>query len=1260
MDNYMRMFLRKAALSILAGLFFIFAASATPQDYLTTTLDVQNGLSDNCVNDVLFDSSNYLWVGTNEGLDFYDGVNILHYDVQDPENDRPSVVFSLCEGVHGTVWIGSSNGLYQICRDSGKTIRYDVPELNGYAVRQICCSRDGVLWIARNVNNLLRIETVQKKISSIPIIAKAVTTDNDGKVYVVSADGRLMVSSDGQTEFKSLTDEIDQIVSDSDISRILYVSGRLFLSTGNSYPYVVDLQTYEVSALKSLIKVRDVLEHSSGDLWAAARDGVHVLDSDLVEKRVFKPFHDNSFRCLAEDSKGGVWGGTLFEGLARVAPNYLEYRHYSKEFAGGNFKARDFVEDAEGRIWIGTDTRGLLCLDPQGNNDKSSCRYFAGKNITGLMSEGTELWVGTIDDVLPVSKFDTRTGKITSYPSAGTSAYAFCRDNVGRLWIGGKDGFVVGRDKEHGVFEREIFIPSAQVCRIICASDESMWVASISGQVFRFASSSFTTYNVPVSNILTDIIEDSRGRILVTTEGNGLWEFDREKAAFKSCPGRELHLQKMAVDAGRELLWITGTRGISAINIYDDQLLPEISRERLKIDRFNYSSNFIDSRGTLYAGTSDGFISLSVRELVQNSQAATPPTISSFSPLSSGDAHWGSTPRSFHVTVSPQDYAHFPNKRLFWMIDGISEWTPVEKGSFYIYDMPVGDWNLKVKAVAFNGDESAEAVMRISIKPHPLLSTFAIVMYVLVLIVILFLVAAFANHRAKVRAAKLNKRRLIESKMDFLTSIAHEIRTPLTLVQVPLEALMRKFSSSRDASVQENLDIIRRNSLKLTILINELLDFRKLSDSTFQIRPEFIDVRGVVKDAHRRFHPMFLQEGKSLSVSVPDEPVYCETDVRSFGRILDNLLSNALKYSQSYTSIILSADGKDVILKLENDGKIIPEDFRKKVFKPFYRYEGHESAGVEGTGLGLSTSLQFAQVLGGTLVMDDDVSVNRFIFSVPLAVSQSYATPITDVRTKEKLVMIVEDDKDMIRVVKNILKESYDILTATNGKEALEQMEKGASPALIVSDVIMPEMDGIELTRKLKSSLSTSHIPVILLSAEIPDKLMQESLDSGADAYLEKPFSPKKLRSMVDNMIDNRKRVYEFYLSSLPSDTKLPTGRVSAQEQKFLSTIQKFVSENLHRNITLDDLADAVCLSSSSLYKKMKEYADISPMEYVMKVRLHRAVELLKDDSMSVQEVAMAVGFNTHSFFSECFKREFGMTPRQWRLKNISKPTNTK
>ena len=501
--------------------------------------------------------------------------------------------------------------------------------------------------------------------------------------------------------------------------------------------------------------------------------------------------------------------------------------------------------------------------------------------------------------------------------------------------------------------------------------------------------------------------------------------------------------------------------------------------------------------------------------------------------------------------------------------------------------------------------------------------------------------------------------------MDFLTSIAHEIRTPLTLVQVPLEALMRKFSSSHDASVQENLDIIRRNSLKLTILINELLDFRKLSDSTFQIRPEFIDVRGVVKDAHRRFHPMFLQEGKSLSISIPDNPVYCETDVRSFGRILDNLLSNALKYSQHHTSIILSADGKDAVLHLENDGKIIPEDFRKKVFKPFYRYEGHDSAGIEGTGLGLSTSLQFAQMLGGSLMMDDDMSVNRFIFTVPLAASQVNNAPLADVRTKEKVVMIVEDDKDMIKVVKNILQESYDIVTASNGKEALAHMEGGVTPALIVSDVIMPEMDGITLLRKLKMNVDTSHIPVIVLSGKnkLQDRML--GIETGADAYIPKPFYMNELKSTAANLISNRLIMKGKFSGNQEQKTIVESVHIESTDEQFMKQVVDLINKNLSNSeFNVEQMMRDLRVSKSKLNRKIKDITGFSPARFIQNIRMQQAKVLLnKTLSANISEIAYEVGFSSQTHFSTTFKSFFGITPseylRQKGIKNEEQPETT-
>ena len=1256
--------MRKTIILLLSCLIAVLTAfGEETEGYVVSRVDQGDGLSDNSVNALVCDSRGFLWVGTNDGLDFYDGSNFIKVPFTDERGAVRPVVFTLAEDPSGVVWAGTSEGLFRLAKDGCGMQLFPTPDIGRSGIRQMCCSSSGFLWIAHRGSKITRIDTRTSDFVRLPQICHAVCGSTSGAVYAVSSQDGLLISSDGASDLSVM---LPDAVEGKDISRVVRAAQYLFLVDSSGETLVIDLRTNEIRPLPYTNRLRDVLLLHSGEFILAAREGIHIADSSLELTSVLRPFHDNSFRCLAKSSDGSIWAGTLFEGLAHLSQDELQFRHVTASQAGGSFKARDFVETADGRVWTGTDTRGLLCVNSDGQK-----LYFAGRNVTGLFPEGNKLWVGTIDNDLPIALLDTESGRITYYPDAGKSAYAFSRDPDGRLWIGTKDGLLVGKDSPEGRFEKEIFIPTSQVCRILTASDGSIWVASISGDVLRYAESAFSTFKIPVSNILTDIAEDGEGRILSTTEGGGLWEFNKDDNSFVQLKEAEPRIFKIAREPGSKLLWITGAHGIHILNPEDSRPLPLISREALGIDRFNYSSNYIASDGTLYAGTSDGYISIQTRNLTGRLSGEAP-VVSSVHILSSSDnpddklflfpssINLGRKSRSFRVNVSSLDYSLFPAEKFFWKIEGRGDWTPVESGSFTVYDIPSGEWKLKVMAMSLSGEESVEAVLKIKVSPSLWLSPVAILLYLLVLGLAMWAIAYIANRRAKLKAELAHERKLFESKMEFLTSIAHEIRTPLSLVQIPLEALIRKFSTSPDASVQENLDIMRRNSLKLTVLINELLDFRKLTDSTFQMHPEFLDIRSIVKDAHRRFHPTFLQEGKSLEVKVPDVPVFCETDVRSLGRIFDNLLSNALKYSKSRTSITLSISGHDAVMSVENDGVVLPEDVREKIFQPFYRYEDKDTAGLEGTGLGLSTSRKFAALLGGSLTMDNDLKVNRFVFTVPLTTEASQPAEPLKVSTKDKSIMVVEDDKDMARVIGEILGDSFDIIYASNGRQALEKIEAGASPTLVISDVIMPETNGIALTKTLKSNLATSHIPVVLLSAEIPDVFMQESLEGGADAYLEKPFSPKQLRSTVDNLIENRRRIYEFYVSSLPSDGELPTGRVSAQEQKFLRSIQEYVSANLHRNISLDDLAEVVCLSPSTLYKKMKDYAGISPMEYVMKVRLHRAVELLKDDSMSVQEVAQAVGFNTHSFFSECFKREFGMTPRQWRLRTVAKGQNTK
>ena len=1231
-----------------------------------TQLSMRTALADNCVNDVLSDSRNLMWIGTAAGLDLYDGIHLTHVPFLDATDALQPIVHILAEDPSGILWAGTSDGLYRRNGNRLEMCRFLCKELDGVSVRHMCCGKDGFLWIAVIGHRILRIGTSDSEIETLPLSVTAICCAPGGGIYAADGEGRIFFWEGGGTDPVPLPEKQFAVLSGKRISRMVCIGSRIFLAMEDGSAFCIDREDQVCSSLPLIKRMRGVIGRSEEkEFWIAARGGVHVLDSTLAEIRTLLPFNDNSFRCLAQGRNGTVLAGTLLEGAALIAPNQTRLRHYSDANDGSSYKVRDFAETPDGRIWIGSDTRGLLCLDPRDPDAQPSRSYFPRKNITGLMAEGNKLWIGALDNEMSVTLLDTDSGKTTAFPDAGKNVYTFARDRKGRLWIGSKDGFCMGQDHADGTFARELFIPCTQVCRIICVQDGSIWVATTGGQVFHCKESGINTYKIPKFNFLTDIAEDSTGHIFATSEGGGLWEFDPERDCFMALSDIETRLLK--ISSWGDLLWITGAKGIHILNPGDRKQLPLIPVKALGIDGFNYSSNFIASDGTLYAGTSDGFIAFSVQRLSEQTPSLEAPVISSLHILSSShrqaddcficpsSVNLGRKAHSFEVNVSPLDYAPLPDKQLFWKIDGLNEWTPVRDGSFPVYDLPVGKYRLRIKSISLSGKGSPETIMYLRAQPSLMLSPGAFISYFIIFLLSVIFIAVYFSRSARQRAEHEHERQMLASKMEFLTAIAHEIRTPLSLLQIPLEFLIQKYSSSADGSVQENLEIMRRNSLKLTVLINELLDFRKLSDSSFRIHPETMDIRSIIRDAHRRFLSSFLQDGKTLSISTPDTLVSCETDVRLLGRILDNLFSNALKYSAHHTAVILSVFGNDAVISVESDGEPLPEDVRELIFKPFYRYGKDTSANVEGTGLGLSTSRQFATLLGGSLKMDEDLNVNRFILRIPVSVEDISPVGLPVVEVKDKSVMVVEDDKDMARVIGDVLGDAYNVTYASSGRSALDMIASGASPSLIVSDIIMPGMDGIALTKSLKGDLSTSHIPVILLSAEIPDVYMQESIDEGADAYLEKPFSPKKLHSTVDNLIENRRRIYDFYVASLPTGNALPSGRVSTMEQKFLRTITEYVSAHLDRDITLDDLAEVVCMSSSTLYKKMKAYADISPMEFVMKMRIQKAVELLKDDSFSVQDVAVAVGFNTHSFFSECFKREFGITPRQWRARNVPK-----
>ena len=692
------LYMRKTILLLLSGLLSVLPSFGAEADRRVSRVDESDGLSDNTVNAVLRDSRGFLWIGTNGGLDFYDGCNFVKVSFERGDGAGRPVVFSLAEAPDGTVWAGTSEGLAYLDKD-GEGMKYH-PAFDSSSIRKMCCDDGGWLWIAFRGSKVARLNTATGEKSYLDVVCPAVCRGVDGAVYALSEDGQVLVSPDGGPD-------LDVLISEGllpGLSRIFSSGQYLFLVSDSDATQVCDIHTKEIRPLHYINRLRDVLQGPDGQFVLAARDGIYYADSTLALSNILRPFHDNSFRCLSTDGRDGFWAGTLFEGLAQVTPDRLQFRHVTAASSAVSFKARDFVETSDGRVWAGTDTRGLVCVNSSGGPGV----FFPGRNVTGLFPEGDNLWVGTIDNELPVALLETATGKISYFPEAGKSAYAFCRDRDGRLWIGGKDGFLVGKEGPGGTFGKDLFIPTSQVCRILLSRDGSMWVACISGMIFRYAGSAFSSYQIHVPNILTDIAEDALGRIFATTEGGGLWEYRESSNDFVACREAESRLFKMAADPAGKLLWITGAHGIHIINPDDQRALPVIPREVLEVDGFNYSSCFIASDGTLYAGTSDGYVSFSTRQLKEPSGISAP-VISAFRILSSsgeGDGkcflfpssvNLGRNSRSFQVNVSTLDYSSFPSGKIFWKIEGRGDWTPVQDGSFTVYDIPSGESSLPLR-----------------------------------------------------------------------------------------------------------------------------------------------------------------------------------------------------------------------------------------------------------------------------------------------------------------------------------------------------------------------------------------------------------------------------------------------------------------------------------------------------------------------------------------------------------------------------------
>ncbi|MBO5769610.1 MAG: response regulator, partial [Bacteroidales bacterium] len=500
------------------------------------------------------------------------------------------------------------------------------------------------------------------------------------------------------------------------------------------------------------------------------------------------------------------------------------------------------------------------------------------------------------------------------------------------------------------------------------------------------------------------------------------------------------------------------------------------------------------------------------------------------------------------------------------------------------------------------------------------------------------------------------EKELYQNKVTFFTEIAHEIRTPLTLIRGPLEIIQEM--DIKDGKLAKNLSVIEQNTKRLLNLVSQLLDFQKIGADKLSPNYEIVNVTDLLKETVARFEPTFIHNGKSLIVEKAEENIIARIDREAITKIMSNIFNNALKYARKQAIISLNLEKDNFVLTVFSDNERIPDSQAEQIFEAFYQIDKNR----QGVGIGLTMARSLALIHKGSLYLDPNrKDGNAFVLSIPLNMSDVAASPIStqqedwtlsehlpssDTARSAHTVLIVEDDKDILSFMQERLSESFITECAANGQEALNILRQGNTD-IVVSDVMMPLMNGFELCEAIKKDIDLCHIPVIFLTAKNDIDSKVHGLQVGAEAYIEKPFSFEYLKNQIISLLSNREKEREAF-SKRPF-FPVKNMQMSKEDEEFMNKVIQTINDNIaDESFNVERMAETLCMSRSSLLRKIKPLFNMPPLDFIRLIRLKKAAELIQEGKYTVGEISYMVGFSSHSYFSKLFCRQFGIMPKDF------------
>lgn len=1286
-----------------------------PANYYFKRLQVEDGLSQNTVYAILQDSQGYLWFGTQDGLNRYDGRNfkVFKRNNGDSTTIGNNTITAIAKDRQGNLWVGTGDGAYVYNYQSEQFRRYLVTSVDGEqvtgVVRDIQVDAQGNVWMAVFNKGVFRASSDGRLIyfnlaqgeNPAPVWIRRIAFDKDGNVWIGTyQQGMYSLNAKDGSLAQYLIQEDSATGEDNDVNDIVLLdTENLLVGTSNRGVQQFNLRTKTFSPLLERdakdkpLYVRRLIQSQNGELWIGTESGLFIYH--LPSRKVENLRHisgdnfsitDNAIHSVYEDREGGMWLGTYFGGINYYIQSYSLFEKYypsPQEHSLQGKSISEFCEVDDGTIWIGTEDAGLHTFNPV--TKRFAHGYLPASNIHALMHDRDKLWIGSFTEGLFILNLSTKRFKqYKNSPIEGSlinnNVYAIHKDYTGTVWVGTMMGLCWHDEATDAFIPVQSAEITTQVNDIVEDRWGTLWVATIGGGIYAYEKNTDTWRHYPTpiagdasSGRVTCLVLDQQHRLWAGTEGAGIFRYDRATGTFTGSLSEDNGLPNNVIYRLVEDLnghiWGSTNSGLFKLDTKDGSIAIFTHANGLLGDQFNYKSGFRSHTGKLFFGGIKGFVAFAPYTMWVN-EVPPPVVINSiqFSDTELVGVSEVEIPQ--HVSLFSINFAALSfvsprrNQYAYMLADKDKEWIFADGQTKVTYsNLPPGDYVFRVKASNSDGVWNEQgASLQIRVLPPFYRTTWAYGLYLLLFSLATYGVVRYFIRRIQKRNMRMlqtisqrKENELYNAKIEFFTNITHELRTPLSLIKAPLEEIMKQTAPS-DAS-WENLSIMERNTNRLLKLVNELLDFRKAESKGIAVHFATTDMLFVINETIKRFQSSASVQDIDINLNLPEDSLLVDLDVEIFTKILSNLLHNSLKHASRQITLSVQEMPGYVRVAVENDGERIDPELADRIFLPFFKLDEKSP----GSGLGLAFSKSLAELHNGNLYLDDE-NLTVFVLELPLrqaghhrwddrndalsnTASMSGADDAFRIDTR-KTVLMAEDNVEFQQFLAGQLQEEYQLVLAGNGREALDIL-KDRHVDMVISDIIMPVMDGVTLCKHIKEDVKFSHIPVILLTAKTGMKSKIDGLKVGADEYIDKPYSIDYLRARIENLLESRRKIREAY-HTLP-ETAYESIAHSKADQRFLDKLVEAIHAHLDQtDLDVDKLAGLLNMSRATFYRKVKNISELTPNDFIRVVRLKKAAELLKAKDYRISEIAYLVGFTSPSYFSKCFQQQFGVLPKDF------------